>query len=105
MRFIRLAALAAVILIFELLAGIRIRAGAPDRARSSPLPASPVRMNSRSSSPTTTARRAMGLMFRRSMGAEEGMLFDFGVRAAGELLDAQYLHPARHAVHQGGRHD
>ena len=77
MRFIRLAALAAVILIFELLAGIA-SAQAPGPREELTIAGKSGPHEFQVELADDDRERAMGLMFRRSMGAEEGMLFDFG---------------------------
>ena len=45
------------------------------------------------------ATRERGLMDRRYMAADHGMLFEFIVRRAGVVLDEKYLHSARHDLH------
>ena len=45
------------------------------------------------------ASRALGLMNRRFMPADRGMLFEFDRDAPVVLLDEEHLHPARHDLH------
>ena len=51
------------------------------------------------------AEREKGLMFRRYMPKNRGMLFDFSKSRAGHDVDGEHLYSARHALHPRGRHD
>ncbi|MEY9197478.1 hypothetical protein ABIA16_002594 [Sinorhizobium fredii] len=49
-------------------------------------------------------QREQGLMHRRQLAPDHGMLFDFGETRRGDDVDAEYLSAARHALHRRGRH-
>ena len=48
----------------------------------------------------TPEQQTVGLMFRTSVPAEGGMLFDWGIAAQFADVDAEHDRAARHGVHQ-----